>query len=222
MAQAKTARQPERDYSHRDVVDKLGIKPGFARGLRRRAAAQSTPNCAPACSPALAAPSCRSRRAGRRGAGRRRRLDRRRGSAEALARRASTRPAASGCSPPNAASPGYVDQTELILTGPAAGVVDNKICSVSDTAQRHALRDPQSRSRILLSASSQRRRVVLIQARSSSGPGRYPLKVEIAGSNPARVTAITNLKTASQGRFFVIIGADPNSFPNSFRRRRAF
>ena len=28
-------------------------------------------------------------------------------------------------------------------------------------------------------------------ARSSSGPGRYPLKVEIAGSNPARVTHVS-------------------------------
>src|SRR5207248_6082521 len=28
---------------------------------------------------------------------------------------------------------GYVDQRELILAGPAAGVVDNKTCSVSDT-----------------------------------------------------------------------------------------
>ena len=34
---------------------------------------------------------------------------------------------------PKRGQPGYVDQTELILTGPAAGVVDNKICSVSDT-----------------------------------------------------------------------------------------
>jgi hypothetical protein len=28
---------------------------------------------------------------------------------------------------------GYVDQRELILQGPAAGVVDNKICSVDET-----------------------------------------------------------------------------------------
>ena len=34
---------------------------------------------------------------------------------------------------PKRGQAGYVDQTELIAAGPAAGVVDNKICSVSDT-----------------------------------------------------------------------------------------
>ena len=34
---------------------------------------------------------------------------------------------------PKRGQPGYVDQRELILAGPAAGVVDNKICSISDT-----------------------------------------------------------------------------------------
>ena len=34
---------------------------------------------------------------------------------------------------PKRGQPGYVDQRELILAGPAAGVVDNKTCSVSDT-----------------------------------------------------------------------------------------
>src|SRR5205085_12554853 len=34
---------------------------------------------------------------------------------------------------PKRGQAGYVDQRELILAGPAAGVVDNKICSVSDT-----------------------------------------------------------------------------------------
>jgi len=33
----------------------------------------------------------------------------------------------------NAVNPGYIDQTELIRLGPAASVVDNKICSVSDS-----------------------------------------------------------------------------------------
>ena len=38
--------------------------------------------------------------------------------------------------------PNYVDQTNLILAGPAAGAVDNKICSVSDTisAMRFVIR----------------------------------------------------------------------------------
>ena len=34
---------------------------------------------------------------------------------------------------PKRGQAGYIDQTELIEAGPAAGVVDNKICSVSDT-----------------------------------------------------------------------------------------
>ena len=43
---------------------------------------------------------------------------------------------------PKRGQPGYVDQRELILAGPAAGVVDNKICSVSDTqsAMRFVIR----------------------------------------------------------------------------------
>ena len=34
---------------------------------------------------------------------------------------------------PKRGQPGYIDQRDLILIGPAAGVVDNKTCSVSDT-----------------------------------------------------------------------------------------
>jgi hypothetical protein len=34
---------------------------------------------------------------------------------------------------PKRGQAGYVDQNELILAGPAAGVVDNKTCSVSET-----------------------------------------------------------------------------------------
>ena len=33
---------------------------------------------------------------------------------------------------PKRGQPGYVDQRELIMAGPAAGVVDNKICSVDN------------------------------------------------------------------------------------------
>src|SRR5437764_98260 len=34
---------------------------------------------------------------------------------------------------PKRGQPGYLDQRDLILAGPTAGVVDNKTCSVSDT-----------------------------------------------------------------------------------------
>ena len=142
MAEAKTARQPERDYSHRDVVDKLGIKPGFARGLRRGARAESTPTCARACSGA---------RWPRRG---RRTTSRwtwcwsaptpRPTSAAVLERWRQRIDQAGGIwlLTPKRGQPGYVDQRELILAGPAAGVVDNKICSVSDTlsAMRFVIR----------------------------------------------------------------------------------
>jgi len=43
---------------------------------------------------------------------------------------------------PKRGQPGYVDQRELILAGPSAGLVDNKICSVDDTtsAMRFVIR----------------------------------------------------------------------------------
>jgi hypothetical protein len=43
---------------------------------------------------------------------------------------------------PKRGRPGYVDQRELILAGPSAGVVDNKICSVDEqtSAMRFVIR----------------------------------------------------------------------------------
>nr|MBA2451381.1 DUF3052 family protein [Chloroflexota bacterium] len=43
---------------------------------------------------------------------------------------------------PKRGQPGYVDQRELIAAGLAAGLVDNKVCSVSDTtsAMRFVIR----------------------------------------------------------------------------------
>jgi hypothetical protein len=127
-----------RDYSHRDVVDKLGIKPGHVvafdeeawpidEDLRRRVAERTGQAGAP---PKTWAPSqgeavdialvttndstdavmalrrwkSRLDRAGRIWL-----LTRKRG------------------------QPGYVDQRELIAAGAAAGLIDNKSCSVSDT-----------------------------------------------------------------------------------------
>ena len=122
----------ERDYSHRDVVDKLGIKPGYAvafdessasidAGLRERVLAKT----------------------GRDQAG----SDDDRFDVVLIGADASTdvagvlkkwRPRIEQAGgiwllTPKRGQRGYIDQTELILAGPAAGVVDNKICSVSDT-----------------------------------------------------------------------------------------
>lgn len=121
----------ERDYSHRDVVDKLGIKPGFAVAFE------------PA--PAQIDAGLRERaldRAGRPAAADGERVDVVLVGANAstdvegvLSRWRGRIDPAGGIwlLTPKRGQPGYVDQRELILAGPAAGVVDNKICSVSDT-----------------------------------------------------------------------------------------
>jgi len=130
----------ERDYSHRDVVDKLGIKPGFAVAFANEPLAID--------------------------AALRERILERTGRAEAaddelvdvvlIGATDSTDPAATLARwrsridqdggiwllTPKRGQPGYVDQRDLILAGPSAGVVDNKICSVSDTlsAMRFVIR----------------------------------------------------------------------------------
>jgi hypothetical protein len=132
--------QKERDYSHRDVVDKLGIKPGFAVAfdqaplpvdpdLRTRALAKSGRDEARPGEPVdvvlIGADTSTP--------------------VEAVLARWRTRIDPAGgiwLLTPKRGQPGYVDQTELIEAGPAAGVVDNKICSVSDTtsAMRFVIR----------------------------------------------------------------------------------
>ena len=121
----------ERDYSHRDVVDKLGIKPGFAVAFE------------PA--PAQIDAALRERalnRAGRPAAADGEPVDVVLVGADAstdveavLSRWRGRIDPAGGIwlLTPKRGQAGYVDQRELILAGPAAGVVDNKICSVSDT-----------------------------------------------------------------------------------------
>ena len=124
-------RPPERDYSHRAVVDKLGIKPGFAvafdaaprevdADLRARALEKSGRDEAHADEPVdvvlIGADA----------------------STDAVAVITRWRPRIDQAGgiwllTPKRGQKGYIDQTELILAGPAAGVVDNKTCSVSDT-----------------------------------------------------------------------------------------
>jgi len=121
----------ERDYSHRDVVDKLGIKPGFALAFDQ--------------APTAVDPGLREHaldRAGRPGAAADEPVDVVLVGADAstdveavLSRWRGRIDPAGGIwlLTPKRGQPGYVDQRDLILAGPAAGVVDNKTCSVSDT-----------------------------------------------------------------------------------------
>ena len=123
--------QAERDYSHRDVVDKLGIKPGYAVAfdqapqpvdaeLRARALAKAGRDEAAADEPVdvvlIGADASTQVEA-------------------ALVRWRKRIDPAGGIwlLTPKRGQAGYVDQRELILAGPAAGVVDNKTCSVSET-----------------------------------------------------------------------------------------
>ena len=121
----------ERDYSHRDVVDKLGIKPGFAVAfdqapqavdaeLRARVLARVGRDAATDDEPVdvvLVGADAST-------------------DVEAVLKHWRARIDQAGgiwLLTPKRGRAGYIDQTELILIGPAAGVVDNKTCSVSDT-----------------------------------------------------------------------------------------
>jgi hypothetical protein len=121
----------ERDYSHRDVVDKLGIKPGFALAFD--------------ASPVAVDAELRARaleRSGRAAAADDEPVDVVLVGADASTDVESVlkqwRPRIDQAGgiwllTPKRGQPGYVDQRDLILIGAAAGVVDNKTCSVSDT-----------------------------------------------------------------------------------------
>jgi Protein of unknown function (DUF3052) len=121
----------ERDYSHRDVVDRLGIKPGFSVAFDEA----SSPIDAELQARVLA-------RAGRDEAANDEPIDVVLVGADASTDVASVlsewrqridQAGGIWLLTPKRGQPGYVDQRELILIGPAAGVVDNKTCSVSDT-----------------------------------------------------------------------------------------
>jgi hypothetical protein len=121
----------EKDYSHRDVVDKLGIKPGFAVAfadaplaidgdLRQRVLLKVGRDPAAADEPAdvvlIGADASTD--------------------AEHVLRTWKSRIDQAGgiwLLTPKRGQQGYIDQTELIPAGQAAGVVDNKTCSVSET-----------------------------------------------------------------------------------------
>jgi hypothetical protein len=121
---------PHRDYSHRDVLDKLGIKPGNAvafveaagpveAGLRERVlerCGRSAAGHGEAANVVLASVDEET-------------------DVVALLTECKARIEPSGgiwLLTRKRGLPGYVDQRELIEAGPAAGLVDNKSCSVSE------------------------------------------------------------------------------------------
>src|SRR6266566_4588446 len=98
----------EKDYGHRDVVDKLAIRPGYA--IVFAAAAEDE-----AVDVVLAS------------------VDDTTDAIEVLQRWRTRLKPSSGIwlLTTKRGQPGYVDQRELIAAGLQAGVVDNKVCSVS-------------------------------------------------------------------------------------------
>lgn len=131
---------PNKNYSHRDVVDKLNIKPGYlivlaaekepfpadlqqrilARVERPLAAEDELADIVIALIDANCDP------------------------VEVLMRWKQRLKPAGGIwlLTPKRGCPGYVDQRELIAAGSAVGLVDNKICSISDelSAMRFVVR----------------------------------------------------------------------------------
>lgn len=130
----------ERDYGHRDVVDKLNIRPGYAvvfafeageidAALRQRVVDQA--GRAPAVEDEVVDVVLAS-------------VDNTTDVIEVLKRwRPRLKPDGGiWLLTPKRGQPGYVDQRELIAAGLQAGVVDNKVCSVSPTtsAMRFVIR----------------------------------------------------------------------------------
>lgn len=131
---------PERNYQDRDVLDKLGIKPGFAVALA---------NEARKIDPAL----CQRviERTGRQPATEAETLDIVLAIVDETSNVVTVLQKWRSHLAPNGGiwlltakrgQPGYVDQRELIEAGQQAEVVDNKICSVSPTlsAMRFVIR----------------------------------------------------------------------------------
>lgn len=127
----RIARPPERDYSHRDVLDKLGLKSGRAivideisgpldPELRIRVAERAGRALADSREPVnvvLAVVDAATDLIG------------------VLTDWKERLDPAGGIwlLTPKRRLPGYVPDVELIAAGRAAGLVDNKVCSVSDT-----------------------------------------------------------------------------------------
>jgi hypothetical protein len=131
MMGSQEAAMPRRDYSHRDVVDKLGVKHGYVVALVEAAWPLD--------------PDLRERvleRVGRPAIGEDEpadvvlaTVDARTAYVDVLTRGKARLRAAGGIwlLTPKRGLPGYVDQRVLIDAGPSVGLVDNKVCSISDS-----------------------------------------------------------------------------------------
>jgi hypothetical protein len=130
----------EKDFRHRDVLDKLGIKPGFAlafsaepRGLDQALTQRALERVGR--EPGALDEPLDVVLLG---------LDDSSDVVDILSRWRPRLDPAGGIwlLTPKRGQPGYVNQTDLILAGPAARLVDNKICSISDTesAMRFVIR----------------------------------------------------------------------------------
>jgi DUF3052 family protein len=140
MENRREDRAMERDYAHRDVVDKLGIRPGHAVTFVVEAGEID--------------PALRQRillRAGRLPAAEDEAVDivvvriERGISVSQVLERWKIRLKPTGgiwLLTPKRGQAGYIDQQELIEAGRQAGVVDNKVCSLSPTtsAMRFVIR----------------------------------------------------------------------------------
>jgi hypothetical protein len=135
-----TPAMPDRDYSHRDIIDKLGVKPGHAVAFDE----QEGP----------LAPELKARvltKTGRLAASDSEPFDvvliTAHADTDAVAALQRWRPRIHPAGgiwllTPKRKQPGYVDQNALIPAGQAAGLVDNKTCSIDDhtSAMRFVIR----------------------------------------------------------------------------------
>jgi Protein of unknown function (DUF3052) len=131
---------PEKDYSHRDVTDKLGVKPGHAVAIANEAGpvdAELVHRVIHKAGRPLAP-------AGEQADVVLANLDKSSDLVEVL-KRWRERIVPNGgiwLLTPKRGQPGYVDQNVLIEAGKLAGVVDNKVCSVDErtSAMRFVIR----------------------------------------------------------------------------------
>jgi len=130
----------EKDYGHRDVVDKLNIRPGYAIVFAFEAGEIDPALCQRILDQAGRAPAAEDEAVDAVLAS----VDDTTDFIEVLQRWRTRLKPSSGIwlLTTKRGQPGYVDQRELIAAGLQAGVVDNKVCSVSPTvsAMRFVIR----------------------------------------------------------------------------------
>lgn len=131
---------PERDYQHRDILDKLGIKPGHVVAFACEGGEIDPALCQRILVRANRPPATEDEAIDIVLAA----IDETTNASEVLRRwRLCLKPSGGiWLLTPKRDQPGYVDQRELIAAGLQAGIVDNKSCSVSTTtsAMRFVIR----------------------------------------------------------------------------------